>query len=153
VRHRSEKKVALALNRKGFNAFLPMIRLKRQWSDRVKEVEFPLFPCYLFCQFRPKDELAVVCTPNVLSGVGADEHPIPVHDSEIAALQRVLASGLDVEPWPYPSSGPVVKITRDPLRDVKGVVVRQGETCRFVVGIEAIQSAVAAKIPPEMLPT
>jgi transcriptional antiterminator RfaH len=151
VHSRSEKKVSLALSRKGFEVFLPTVRTKRPWSDRTKEVEFPLFPCYLFCRFRPKDQLSVVSTPNVLFGVGADQHPIPVHDSELAALQRVLASGFDVEPWPYPRGGQVVKISREPLRDVKGVIVQEADTCLLVVGIEAIQSAVAVKIPRQLL--
>ncbi len=151
VRHRSEKQVAAALRRKGFEVFLPTICRRRQWSDRIKEVEFPLFPCYLFCRFSPKDQLFVVSTRNVLSGVGADPPPIPVQDCEVAALKRVLASGLDVEPGPYPEAGQTVRIRREPLCDVKGVIVPEGSAYRLMVGVEATQLGASVKIPRELI--
>src|SRR5215475_8215550 len=44
VRPNYEKPVAAALHGKGFQEFLPLIRSKRQWSDRVKIMDLPLFP-------------------------------------------------------------------------------------------------------------
>lgn len=151
VRARSEKKVALALGSKGFEVFLPTFRSRREWSDRVKEVELPLFPCYLFCRFRRKDQLAVVSTPNVLFGVGSDPHPIPVPDSQLNALKRLLGSGLRVERWRYLKSDQVVRIDRDPLRGVQGVLVDGEDACRVVVNVEPIQAAVAVVIPRELV--
>ena len=46
-----EKSVSQQLQSKGYEDFLPQYRSKRQWSDRTKDVEIPLFPGYLFCRF------------------------------------------------------------------------------------------------------
>jgi len=101
VRPRSEKKVAVALARKGFEVLLPTFQPKRQWPDRTKSAELPVFPGYIFCRFRACDRPVVVSTPHVLSGVRADPHPIPVPDSEIDLLKRTLGSGFHVESWPH----------------------------------------------------
>lgn len=151
VRSRSEKKVAVALSRKGFEVFLPTFQVKRRWSDRTKEVELPLFPCYMFCRFRARDQLTVVSTPHVLFGVGADPHPVPVPDSEIDILKRLLGAGFRVEPWPYMTKGRSVRVDHDRLRDVCGVLVDDSATCRVAVDVKAVRSAVAAEVPRELV--
>ena len=52
---RKEKATAQALRSKGYEDFLPMYSMKRRWSDRMKVVEMPLFPGYVFCRFDPKE--------------------------------------------------------------------------------------------------
>jgi len=44
VRPNYEKPVAAALRGKGFQEFLPLVRSRRRWSDRVKVMDLPLFP-------------------------------------------------------------------------------------------------------------
>ena len=48
TKHQHEKKVADLLQRKGFEVFLPLVKEKRRWKDRAKQVSFPMFPCYVF---------------------------------------------------------------------------------------------------------
>src|SRR5271163_1703459 len=48
TRPRHEKKVSAELQEKGVNAFLPLVSSTRQWSDRSRVVEMPLFPQYVF---------------------------------------------------------------------------------------------------------
>jgi len=152
VRHRSEKKVAAALSKKGFDVFLPTFHVRRQWSDRVKENELPLFPCYFFCRFRWSDLLSVVSTPGVLSGCGANPHPVPVSDCEMARIRRVLTSGFPVEPWADPAAGRetsrhVVCMDEGGLRGLSGALMEDGERYRLVVDLAPIPRSVAVEIP------
>src|ERR1035441_689052 len=48
---------SVTLRGKGYEEFLPLYRARRRWSDRVKQVELPLFPGYLFCQFDVNDKI------------------------------------------------------------------------------------------------
>ena len=48
---RKETSVSIHLQSLGYEFFLPTYKCQRQWSDRVKELEQPLFPGYLFCRF------------------------------------------------------------------------------------------------------
>ena len=48
TRSRWEKKVARLLKQKGIDTFCPLLKAKRQWSDRVKTIEQPLLKSYVF---------------------------------------------------------------------------------------------------------
>ncbi|MDQ6708172.1 MAG: hypothetical protein M3Z85_19625, partial [Acidobacteriota bacterium] len=78
IRSRFEKTTATILRGKGYEEFSPSYRSKRQWSDRMKEVDLPLFPGYMFCRFNPLDRFPILCTPGVVSIVGIGKIPRPV---------------------------------------------------------------------------
>jgi len=96
VGSRQEKKVARALKAKGFEVFLPLYRGRRQWSDRVREVELPLFPCHLFVRFRQNQQWEILKTPGVFSIHSQGKHPAPIPEADVTALRRVLESGVAV---------------------------------------------------------
>lgn len=77
VRSRGEKKVARLLAAKGFEVFLPVVRRAQKWTDRTKEIDFPLFACAIFCRFEPPQRLAVMKTPGVLHLAGANGSGVP----------------------------------------------------------------------------
>ena len=49
---RAEKKVAEVLERHSVECYLPLVERERQWADRTKRVQFPMFPGYVFARFR-----------------------------------------------------------------------------------------------------
>ena len=55
VKSRSEKKVAKQLEDIGVESFLPLITKIKQWSDRKKKVEEPLFRSYIFVHITDKN--------------------------------------------------------------------------------------------------
>jgi len=70
--------IAAQLEGQGFECFLPKYKSVREWSDRKKEVEQPLFPGYLFCRFDYTQRRPVVVTPGVLQVVGCGRTPTPI---------------------------------------------------------------------------
>ena len=48
TRSRNEKKVVAGLLEQGHEAWVPLMKTMRQWSDRKKVVEVPLFNSYIF---------------------------------------------------------------------------------------------------------
>src|SRR5215510_15621908 len=101
IRARHEKLIAGALWGKGYEVFLPLYRSRRRWSDRVKELDAPLFPGYLFCRFDVLRRLPILTTPGVIQVVGIGKKIVPVDDAEITAIQSIITSQLAAEPWPY----------------------------------------------------
>ena len=84
---RKETMIAAQLEGQGFECFLPKYKSVREWSDRKKEVEQPLFPGYLFCRFDYTQRRPVVVTPGVLQVVGCGRTPTPIEDREMEAIQ------------------------------------------------------------------
>ena len=146
VRTRHEFTTSNILRNKGFELFLPFYRSRRRWTDRVRELDTPLFPGYTFCRFDASAPLRVLTTPGVIDIIGAGRIPIPVDAREISALQELCGSGLPVQPWPYLEIGRRVSIERGPLAGSEGVVVELKGRYRLVASISILQRSVAAEI-------
>jgi transcription antitermination factor NusG len=135
------------LRSKGYEEFLPLYRSRRRWSDRIKEVEYPLFPGYLFCRFDASDRLMpILTTPGVIGIVSSGKTPVPVFHDEIEAIRAILRSGLAVQPWPLLRVGSKVCIEGGPLAGLEGIVTDMDKVCRLVVSVSLLQRSVAVEI-------
>ena len=98
IRSRWEATTAGLLRRKGLETLLPTYMAKRKWSDRLKVVESPIFPGYVFCRFDVHNRLPVLITPGVISVVGRGKTPIAVDDAEMLSLQAAIQAGVAMQP-------------------------------------------------------
>jgi transcription antitermination factor NusG len=138
------------LRGKGFEEFLPLYRSRRRWSDRVKQIELPLFPGYLFCRFAPQDgTLPILSTPGVIGIVGAGKTPLPVAEEEIEAVRTVIRSGLAAQPCPYLGVGSRIYLEAGPLAGLEGIVTNTDKVYRLVVSVALLQRSVAVEIDRE----
>lgn len=146
VKSRCEKVVAMMAQNKGFEEFLPLYQSRRRWSDRLKSVELPLFPGYLFCRLDPQYRLPLLTIPGVLHFVGIGKIPVPIEDAEIAALQTAVRSGLLTEPWPFLEIGQRVRLDDGPLAGLEGILVGTSKQQRIVVSVTLLKRSVAVTI-------
>jgi transcription antitermination factor NusG len=146
VRTRNEAGVAEQLNRQGYERFLPLYKVRKRWSDRIKEVDAPLFPGYLFCRFNPQDRLPILKTPGVMQIVGFKNGPIAVDESEIQALQTIVAVGAPHQPWPFLTTGDRVRIESGPLLGLEGILTEVRRGHRLVLSVTLLQRSVAVEI-------
>jgi transcription antitermination factor NusG len=146
IRMRREAFAAEYLSGKGYEWFLPLYKARRPWSDRIKELDVPLFPGYLFCRFDPQCRLPILKTPGVIQIVGCNRVPIPVDDGEIAAIHTLVSSGLPNQPWPFLAAGDRVRIESGPLRGAEGILTTVKGNHRLVLSISILQRSVAVDI-------
>jgi transcription antitermination factor NusG len=146
VRTRHETAIAGFLEAKGYERFVPLYKFKKRWSDRIKVMEAPLFPGYLFCRFDPQHRLPILKTPGVIQIVGYNRIPTPIDEIEIKAIQTLVASGLQTQPWPFLAVGERVRIESGSLRGLDGIVVKMKENHRLVVSITLLRRSVAVEI-------
>jgi transcriptional antiterminator NusG len=146
TRSRHEKRVQEQLQARGIDPFLPLVERWRQWKDRRKLVGFPLFPGYCFARFPLSDRLAVLSTQGVVQIVGNQDGPIPVPESEIESVRRLVTSTLPFDPHPYLEEGMLVEVTRGSLKGLQGVLVRKGARARLVVRITLIHQAASVEM-------
>lgn len=146
VRSGSEKLVATIAENKGVENFLPLYQSRRRWSDRIKSVELPLFPGYLFCRLNPKYRLPVLTIPGVQHFVGIGKIPVPIDEAEIGAIQAAIRSGLRTEPWPYLTLGQRVRLEQGPLEGLEGFLIEVRKQHRIIVSVELLMRSVAVEI-------
>lgn len=143
---RHEKRVAQQLQERGIDHFLPLYRSVRRWKDRKKEIEFVLFPGYIFVRLQLIDRLQVLQLPGVVRFVCFNGQPATLPASDIEALRNGLSQNLRAENHPFLNIGRRVKVIFGPLTGAQGVLVRRRNSSRLVISIEAIMRSVAVEI-------
>jgi transcription antitermination factor NusG len=149
VRSQNEDLVARHLRVRGLESFLPVHKQQHRWSDRFKEIELPLFPGYVFCQFDPLNRLPVLTVPGVVHVVGTGKTPVPIDEDEIAAIQAAVKSGFSTQPWPFVEIGQRVRIEYGPLCGIEGLLLGFRGHHRIVLSITLLQRSVTVEINGE----
>jgi transcription antitermination factor NusG len=90
TRPRWEKKVAELLVKKHIESYCPLNKIVRQWADRKKLVQEPLFTSYVFVHTTPQEHLTIKQTDGILNFVYWLGQPAVIRDEEIDAVKQFL---------------------------------------------------------------
>jgi len=146
VRSNFERNVSTVLDHKGVEQFLPTYVSRRVWTDRIKTLELPLFPGYVFCRIPLEERNRVVMIDGVVGFVGAGRQPIPITESEIHAIRTLAQSQVPAQPWPFLTVGQTVRICHGSLSGIEGILVRVKNSWRLVVSVTLLERSVAVEI-------
>ncbi len=152
VRSRHEFVTAEELTRKNIANFLPSVPRTRQWKDRKKTVDFPLFPGYLFVHLDPRPGvfLNVLKTRGSVCFVSLEPgRPTAVLPQEIESLKILLQSGSQLDVFPAFKEGTTVRVKRGPLSGTVGILAKRKDQDMFLVNIEILGRSVGLKIHAE----
>lgn len=154
TRARHEKRVDEQLERRGFETYLPLVTQERQWSDRRKRVEFPMFPGYVFGRFKLEQLHDVLTVPGVATVIRHNGVPSPIQDEELENVRRFVAALAETGQVPEPrplEPGQPVRVTCGPFAGVRGVIVERRGRRRVLVGLETIGQGMEIDIDGESL--
>jgi transcription antitermination factor NusG len=148
TRSRHEKMVARQLEGQGFATFLPITMQLRQWSDRRKKVEMPLFPGYTFLRmtYQPEQRLRVLNTDGIVGFVGVQGQGTPIPDRQIEHIQNLLTAQVPFESHPFLKVGQRVRIRSGSLNGTEGILVGQENDRMLVISVELIQRSVSLRV-------
>jgi transcription antitermination factor NusG len=148
---RQEKVVYTQLKKKEITVYLPLLRQRRQWSDRKKWVELPLFRSYVFARIELKNSLFVLQTVGVHHIVHFKKKIATIPDDQIEGIRKMIEGGYDPQPVQYMVVGDAVEVVEGPLKGQRGIVARIDKEDKFVIKVDAIQHAIAVHIHPGYL--
>ncbi len=146
TRPRHEKKVFDALTEKKIEAFLPLITRVRQWKDRKKRVEMPLFNSYLFVHIDYKNRFGVLQTKGVVKIVNFNGVPAVVPDWQIDSLKKMLEHPDLIQLENYIRPGELVEVVEGPFKGMRGMIKNLKGQTRLVITIEGIMQSVSVEI-------
>jgi transcription antitermination factor NusG len=149
VKSRSEKKVSKQLDDIGVESFLPLITRIKQWSDRKKKVEEPLFRSYIFVHISLCDYYTILNIPNVVKFVSFEKKPVPVPENQIIAIKKYICDtdlheiecdNIDLK------EGELVRIKTGQMKDLIGRFIEIKGKHRVVINIEAVGQSLPINI-------
>jgi transcription antitermination factor NusG len=143
---RWEKKVYTLLTDKNIEAYCPLNKVRRKWSDRIKWVEEPLFKSYVFVKVAAEELTEVRMISGVVNFVYWLGKPAIVKNKEIEIIRKFLNDYEEVwtEPIELQKDARVV-ITRGAFMDKEARVVKVSHN-KVRVLIESIGYSLVAVI-------
>ena len=152
VRSRSEKKVLSQLEDMGFQAYLPMITVVKQWSDRRKKVEEPLFKSYVFVFSNNKEYIPILNVYGVVRFVTFEKKAVVVPENQILAIKKFVNDYEHGEEFKMRNDenlkvGQTVRIINGPMKGLTGRLEQIQNKRHLIVYIEVVGQYIPVNIP------
>jgi transcription antitermination factor NusG len=153
TRSRTEKKVAAELIEQGYEAWIPLLKTMRQWSDRKKMVEVPLFNSYIFVRINLSKIRSIISKADgAVYVVSFSGQPAAIPDKQIEDLKLLLDSSekfeISFNEFIY---GDRVEVTRGTLKGLQGMFVQYKGQKRVLMHIDAINQKLLININPAFI--
>jgi transcriptional antiterminator RfaH len=139
TKSRAEREVDSRLREKGITSFLPLKKTFKQWSDRKKWVEEPLFSSYVFVNVGKTDYYKAVSTTGIVRFLTNSGRPVQISDKEIEIIKKATSDYKSVElSGQKYSIGDKVLITQGSLRGTTGILVEFRGKYRVAIRIDSL---------------
>ena len=147
VRSRHEKNVHSALMNKGIESSLPLKTVIRQWGDRKKKVQLPMFRGYIFVKINLNiDKLNVLQTPGVVKFIHFNNQIPAIPEEQIFWLDTLLSSKSEINYETQYLTGNEVEVIAGPFKGLKGKVIKRKSVFRVVLWIDIIMQGISVEM-------
>ncbi len=153
TKSRAEKKVYERFLENDIEAFLPIVKTVRQWSDRKKMVHVPLIPSYVFVKMNERNIYDALKIPGTVGVLKYLKKPAVVREVEIQNLKILSNSNEKFETANDIKlvKGDTVEVTKGPFMGLIAICEKDGNNYRVIVKIDSIGSGFSVNIPLSFL--
>ena len=148
TRARFERRICDQVQSKKHEAFVPVTRERRRWSDRFQTIELPLFPGYVFVRaaLNLHDRLAILQTRGVYSFVTFNGVIARIPYQQIDYLRQITEQNSSWSPYNFIKTGQRIRIRGGCLDGLEGIFVAEGTGKKLVISIEPMQRSIAVSV-------
>ena len=150
---RWEKKADGILVRKNIESWCPLQKIEKQWTDRKKIIEEPLFKSYVFVHISDDEKLAVLQTDGILNFVYHSGKPAVIQDKEIDIVKAYFQEKdvrISTQSWESVEENIRVRISHGVFMDNIGTVIRPGKK-KVYVRLESLGQVMIVEFPTAYL--
>ena len=153
TRSRMEKKAATEMEQTGITCFLPTRKVLRQWSDRKKWVDVPLFNSYVFVNITDKEYNAVLQVMGVVRFITFERKAVAIPVQQIEAIKAYIDQGAPdyIAPEMPMEAGANVEITRGAMAGLTGILLNIQGKHRVKVEIDCVGQSLIIDVPKSSL--
>ncbi len=143
---RAEKKACQELQKRNIEVFLPLRKEWKQWSDRKKLVEEPLFKSYIFVRISTKEQATVLMTHGVSRFLYFSGKVAVMPDKQMEDLKLLLATGEELELIEHDvAPGEKVLINAGPFQGIIAELVSIKNKRSLILKLENLGYAIQVK--------
>jgi transcription antitermination factor NusG len=144
---RAEKKAYQALTDKGFEAYLPLHRQLKQWSDRKKWVEEPFLKSYIFVNIAQHEQADILMTRGISRFLYFMGRPASMPDRQITELKLLMASPYELEVTEEDlQPGEKIMIKAGPLKGMTGEIISKRSQKQLILRLESIGCSIIVHV-------
>jgi transcription antitermination factor NusG len=150
---RWEKKIDARLLLKGIDSWCPLQKVERQWSDRKKVIEEPLFKSYVFVRIDESERSNVLMTDGVLNFVYFLGKPAVIKDEEVNTIKMYLAekdARISIITEEGFRQGDKIRVNFGVFMDNEGTVLKGGKK-KVYVQLQSLGQVMVVEFPTEYL--
>jgi transcription antitermination factor NusG len=149
---RAEKKAFEALTAKGLEAYLPLHRQLKQWSDRKKWVEEPFIKSYLFVHIKEHEQTEVLMTRGIARFIYFSGKIASMPDRQINELKLLMASPYDLEITEEDlQPGENIVIKAGPLKGLKGEIISYRSQKQLALRLENLGYSIIVHVSASLI--
>ena len=145
TKSKHEKLISQLCSKRQIEAYLPVRKILKKWSDRKKMIEFPLFPGYIFVNICLNEKNNVLNLKGVVRILGGSVPEI-IPFEQLETLRKFEAADVEVDPYLHLKPGNLVKVIKGPFRGSTGFLVRKQSKYRLCVNIKLIMQSASVEI-------
>jgi len=154
TRPRFEKQVAQQLKEQGIEAYLPLVKTMRQWSDRKKLVEVPLFSSYVFVHIDRRFYDQVLQVTGVVKYITFEGKAATIPNEQIDNLKIIVNSNEKVDTtWESRRKGDWVLVNAGSLKGLRGELITEGDRKKVLVRIQGIAQNLTVEVHSSLIET
>ncbi len=151
---RQEKKVAVYFEQRQIEYYLPLVRTLKQWSDRKKWVDMPLFNAYIFVRPTDVQRDLVIQVPGVVKYIRYNSNDALVKHDDVVLLQRLIEKGYQIQQHDLTAKlepGDLALVLDGPFKGQEVEVHHTEDEAFVIVSVEGLSSSYKVNLPREVL--
>ncbi len=149
TKSRNEKAVSVELAHSKIDHFLPLVTRKRVYGSRVRRVELPLFPGYVFLCGGDADRVAALRTRRIANVLEVSDQER--FKTDLVQIQRVVESSEQIGLYPKLKEGARCRVIGGGLIGIEGIVLKRRGPWRVYVGVQFLGQSAELEIDSDLL--
>ncbi|UII27577.1 UpxY family transcription antiterminator [Fulvivirga maritima] len=143
-----EKKLSRLFLKKGIECFLPTQQVIKQWSDRKRMIEVPVFPNYLFVKIEKSLKYHVLSTKGVVRFIEYQNEMASIPAEKMKDLKVLYDKDIEVIETSF-TEGDEVVVNSGPLVGIHGNLVRWNSKYKLAIRMEILNKSILVDVSPE----
>jgi transcriptional antiterminator RfaH len=150
TRPKHEKTAYANIISNGYEAYLPLIKETRKWSDRKRIVDVPLIKSYVFAFLNQHQLYEVTQFHGVSRYIKFNNGPAFVRDEEIESLKKMIDSEVQIEVSDnIIAPGKRIKMLAGPMAGYEGEIIEEKGKNKLLVRLDSIGKSLKIVIDKE----